>query len=281
MNKHPKRLLCLLCFWILAEAILTGCIPYAKGHLFNSLTNKDSSTVWMYLFIYGINIFGIDFFQAIKPYIILKCSLWYRTARSKLIVKLDLNKDLDNIPQRIQEDIKLSYNQRITVWAEYIISGIILVQLMWINRSMPVLIGWALLYAVFSVGIAYLFNPRLTKAEIDIQQQEADFRASLIKNVRDISLLNSVNGYVLRATRMRTEYLLFTKLQLFMVAMLPYVIMIPKLLDNSISFGTMVEHQSTFGLIVVNAAILVQMYQQLIQGKASEKRVREIEDGNT
>lgn len=283
----PKSLIILLVIWIIAEALLTGFIPHTKSYLWQGLSNKDPSNIWLYLFLYSINLLSIDFFQSIKPYIVLRCALIYRKIRTKDLVnnaldindfeKYELKKKHDNIPQRIQEDIKLSYVQRITVWVEYTISGLILVQLMWINKDLPILIVSALLYAVFSIWVAVKFNPKLTKAEIDIQKYEADFRYSLTKNWSDISLLNTVNNMVLKSTSIQTQYLLFTRLQLFIVAILPFLVLIPDLMSDKISLGTLIEHQSTFGLIVINAAVLIQLYTQLIKGKASEQRVKELE----
>lgn len=181
-----------------------------------------------------------------------------------------------NTPQRIQEDIKLSYVQRITVWCEYFVSGLILIQLMALNIHQPLLVIGALVYAGVSVVIAMLFNPRLTRAEIDSQQAEASYRTRLVGNILDISGLSSANDASIKAARIRTEYLLFTKLQLGLVAVLPYVVLIPQLFSGAIDLGTVVKHQSTFALIVVNAAVLIQLYPNWIQGKASEQRVREV-----
>src|SRR5678809_73 len=89
--------------------------------------------------IYFLNYLTIDFFQSIKGYIVLKTALWYRSIKT-INIKEKLFNNLaevmlgenaspksipSNCPQRIQEDIKLSYLQRITVWVEYGISGLI------------------------------------------------------------------------------------------------------------------------------------------------------------
>jgi ABC-type uncharacterized transport system fused permease/ATPase subunit len=182
----------------------------------------------------------------------------------------------DNIPnadQRIQEDIKLSYQNRFTVWAEYFISGTIVAQLLLINISVPILSAAALGYALLSVLIAYKFNPRLRSAEVMVQQEEANFRAKY-QSIRSFFTANDAS---LRAEKIKTEYLLFTKLQLGLVTVLPYIILIPSLLNGSIDLGTLIKHQATFALIVVNAAILIQYYTVLIKGKASEERVRDLE----
>jgi ABC-type uncharacterized transport system fused permease/ATPase subunit len=276
--KHNKVFLLILGLIITAEASFTGLLPVSRGHLFSLLSNKSAITViWLALFWYFLNYFTIDLFQSFKGYIVLKVSLWYRNLRTEAVIRNFQNTEATNIPQRIQEDIKLSYNSRIEVWCEYLIAGLILVQLFLLNLNEPILVICALVYAIISVLIAIRFNPRLTRAELMSQQAEACFRTSLVSNLTDISLLGPTNITLMKAARLRLEYLLFTKLQLGLVAVLPYIILIPKLLNGSIDLGLLMRHQSTFGLIVINAAILIQMYPKLIQGNASELRVNEVE----
>lgn len=281
--KHNKLLLAVLAIIIVGEAAATGLLPVSRGHLFTLLTAK-AGAIWAALFLYFFNYFAVDLFQSLKGYVVLKVSLWYRTLRTEQMSDYIGNMQacipefnlVSNAPQRIQEDIKLSYLARITVWVEYAISGIILMQLFLLNLSEPTLIGFALVYAAISVAIAYRFNPRLTLAEISAQQAEASFRTSLVDRITDIGLLSPTNDTLMKAARIRTEYLLFTKLQLGLIAVLPYAVLLPKLLSGTIDLGQVVQHQATFALIVVNAAVLIQLYTTLIQGKASEQRVKEI-----
>lgn len=285
--KHNKWFLVGLILIIISEAVFTGLLPISRGHLFTLLTAK-SGAIWTALILYFFNYFAIDLFQSLKGYTVLKVSLWYRNLRTHAInAYLSINYVLKkvpgsreglptNSPQRIQEDIKLSYLQRITTWVEYTISGLILVQLMIMNLSEPILILFALIYAIISVLIALRFNPRLTKAEKDVQQAEASYRTGLVANILDITGQEVANKQSLRSKWIQTEYLLFTKLQLGLIAVLPYAVLLPKLLSGSMDLGTLVQHQATFSLIVVNAAILIQLYPTLIQGKASEERVKEI-----
>jgi ABC-type uncharacterized transport system fused permease/ATPase subunit len=276
----------ILIFILVSEAVLTGLLPVSRGELFNALDVK-SNHIWYLVGLYFLNYLGLDFFQSIKQFTVLKVALFYRTFRTKstnvslVQDKIKGIKNLNNYlpsnsPQRIQEDIKLSYVQRITVWSEYFVSGLILVQLLVLNIHQPLLVAGALAYAVVSVVIAMLFNPRLTRAEIDSQQAEASYRTKLVGNILDISGLAGANDASIKAARIRTEYLLFTKLQLGLVAVLPYIVLIPQLFSGAIDLGTVVRHQATFGLIVINAAVLIQLYPQWIQGRASEQRVQEI-----
>lgn len=274
---HNKYFILGLALIILGESISTGLMPIARGYLFTLLSAK-SGPIWTAIFLYFITYLCVDFFQSIKGYVVLKTTLWYRSIRTATINAVLPDKEVlpSNTPQRIQEDIKLSYLSRISVWIEYIISGIILIQLFFINRAEPILIGFALGYAILSVLIAIRFNPRLTKAEINVQQAEASYRTCLVANILDITSLNMTNKVCLLSKWLQTEYLLFTKLQLGLMAVLPYIVLIPKLLNGNMQLGQIVEAQASFALIALNASVLIQLFPMLVQGRASEKRVQEI-----
>jgi len=269
-----KALIALLLFIFISESVLTGLIPHSRGYLFELLESK-TGPIYIALGIYFSNYFFLDGFQAIKSYFILKISLLHRSDRTAEVVG-NTKDNVSNSPQRVQEDIKLSYHSRITVWAEYFISGTIVLQLMLINLSEPKLIFFAFVYALVSVWIAMKFNPRLTYAEKDVQQKEASYRTTLVDNLKDITGLGSANSSSMKAAMVRMQYLLFTKLQLGLLTVIPYVVLIPSLLDGSIDLGTLVKHQATFALLVINAAILIHLYPLYIQGKASEERVKEL-----
>lgn len=259
---------------LIAESVLTGLIPHSRGYLFGFLETKQGA-IYTALFIYFCNYLFLDFFQAIKGYLVTKVAILFRGIRTHRVVE-NLKGNVKNTPQRIQEDIKLSYEQRFTVWAEYFVSGTIVIQLIIINLHVPMLVLAALIYSVISVIIAFLFNPRMTKAEKKVQEKEASFRASLHGSF-NLFKLPGASKAVLEAAKVRRNYLLFTKIQLGVMSVLPYIILIPSLLSGAIDLGTLVKHQATFALIVVNAAILIQYYTVLIKGKASEERVKELD----
>ncbi len=268
----------LLIIILVGESLLTGLIPHTKGHLFE-LLNSKSLDVWAALFIFGGNLFILDGFQSFKAYVILKTSLLFRAEETKRVADLKL-KHITNTAQRIQEDIKLSYLCRYTVMAEYFISGTIVIQLMIMNYEFPLLICTALIYAAISVGLALLFNPKLTLAEKSVQAAEATFRENLgvTGGALDIGLLGDTNKANMMAGKIRLHYTLFTRMQLGILAVVPFVVLIPGYLAGVYTFGDVITHQSTFSLIVVNAAILIQCYPTLIQGRASKERVKELVD---
>jgi ABC-type uncharacterized transport system fused permease/ATPase subunit len=270
-----KKLVAFLVFILIVEATITGIIPQARGHLFDILESKGDG-VWIAIGFYFSTYFFLEFFQSIKQYFMTKTSLWFRTDRTEKITSI-LKQKVSNSPQRIQEDIKLSYHSRFTVWGEYLVSALIVIQLMVLNIDQPILILASLLYAALSVGIAFFFNPRLSKAEQIVQEEEATFRGRLAKKLTDVTYLPTANKAEMFAARVRLEYQLFTKLQLAFMSILPYVVLVPLLMNGTITLGTLVKHQATFALIVVNAAILIHYYTLLIKGTASEKRVKDLE----
>lgn len=272
-----KYLTLFVLFILIAESVLTGLIPHARGYLFGFLESK-TGPVYFALGLYFMNYFTLDFFQAIKRYFITKLALCYRTDRTHEVIGKH-TEAVENSAQRIQEDVKLSYTSRFAVYVEYFISGTIVIQLILINLDAPVLTISALVYAVISVLIAIKFNPKLTKAEKDVQKTEASLREE-IKLKNTIKSLDITNTACMYAERVRMEYLLFTKLQLGVMSVLPYVVLIPALMAGDITLGTLMKHQATFALIVVNAAILIQFYTYLIRGRASEERVNELENYN-
>lgn len=276
MGRNTLVIGSIVAFILLAESILTGFLPHSRGFLFELLEAK-AGPIWLAIGLYFSNYLFLEFFQSVKAFMVLKFSLIFRTLRSKKLKSEGVKKDVLNTPQRIQEDIKLSYHSRITVWCEYFISGTILVQLVLLNLSEPVLVIASLVYAIVSVVIAYLFNPRLNYAEKLVQEKEASYREGLVGRASDMFGLKVANQASLRAAAIRMQYFLFTKLQFGLIHVLPYIVLVPKLLAGDLDLGEVVKHQATFALIVVNAAILIQYYTLLVQGKASEERVKELE----
>ena len=272
--KGNKLFIFAVIFVLIAESVLTGLIPHSRGYLFGLLESKVGP-IYLAIGIYFCNYLILDAFQAIKPRLVIGLSLIYRVFRTESIRP---NPNTENAPQRLQEDVKLSYESRLTVWCEYFISTTIVIQLLAINLSQPILLISALTYAALSVYIAYKFNPRLTTAEKEVQKQEASYRAQLSKNITNITGVVQANKASIMAANVRLQYSLFTKLQLGLISILPYIVLVPALLAGDISLGGLMKHQATFALIVVNAAILIQYYPLLIRGKASEERVKEMEN---
>jgi ABC-type uncharacterized transport system fused permease/ATPase subunit len=147
------------------------------------------------------------------------------------------------------------------------------------NLSTPMLVVSAVVYSAVSILIAIKFSPRLMEAEVNSQQAEANYRTQLVKDIYNVTLLPEVNLTVLKAEKIRMYYSLFTRLQLGLLNVLPFIILVPMLYAGTITFGEVMQHASSFTLLVTNACILLNMYLVYVQGVASEKRVNELTKG--
>jgi ABC-type uncharacterized transport system fused permease/ATPase subunit len=264
---------------IVAEALLTGIIPLTRSELYGELA-KGSTLIYLMAAYAFVNIFVLEAIQAVKGYVVLRASLKARETRTHAVCLGLTNRTSDaeivpNAPQRVQEDIKLSYINRYTAWSEYFISGIILVYLIAVNWDHTSLILASLVYSVISIAIAYLFSPRLTEAEKHVQRTEAEFRDSLVTSLTPIGL-NPAQEANIKAGKIGLHFNLFTKLQGSVLQILPFVLLTPALVAGGITFQEIMEHANTFSIIVVNAAILISIFPVLIRGKASEERVKEL-----
>lgn len=259
---------------LLLEAAVTGLMPHSQGWLYDILGSKQGPFWWALIYVCSCRA-TYEVLQSFKSYLVLKVSLLCRSSRTERVFKEGL-KEPSNTPQRIQEDIKLSYINRIAVIAEYLVSGIILVQLTIMNLGVPLLLVASFAYGIISVWVAMRFNPKLTQAEITEQAKEADYRTGLV-NVLNPLGLPGANKASLWAARIRLNYNLFTRVQVALVIAIPYIVLGPLVLSGAITLGALVAHSVTFGLIVVNSSILLSMYLVWIKGTASEIRVKEIE----
>lgn len=268
--------LVLLIIEILIESIATALMPVTEGNFINSLNKLDPiHVIYLNLALYFIMRFVYYICQAFKDYCVILYSQYLREKKTNnLIIN---NQTVDNIPQRIQEDIKLMYFNQVTVYTEYVISAIIFVALLIINYQHKFLVLSALAYGIISLGIAYMFNAKMKYAEKIVQKSEADFRSNLSEYLSGIPFsFGSVLFSNIQAANIRLGYKLFTKLQGGLIILLPYLLLLPSFLAKEISMGDMVQQALVFGLLVVNFDIAISMFPYLTQGRASEERVKEL-----
>lgn len=276
---HKGALAALLVVLIL-EALATGLIPHSKGFLYDILQSKVGP-VWVAIGIYLINYLLLYITQSVKDYAGVNLYTRMRADRTEEVIKkIYDSKDtvlVDNLEQRIQEDVKWSYRLRMDVWVEYFISGLIVIQLVIINMDEPSLVISALSYAAVSVWIAKKFNPRLTSSQRDLRKDEANFRTDLSTGLTT-NLLGEANKATMVESKVRMQYRLFTNTQLSVMQVIPYLVMVPSLMSGDVTLGTLVKYQSSFALLVINAGILIVLYDTYTKGQASEQRVKEIEE---
>lgn len=257
------------------EIALTCLLPFTREIFYNALDAKLQNTLLFVGFLF-LNAFALDMAQALKGYLVNLTGL---IKRGKTFIKLanDDLKALEDRPQRLQEDIKLSFIYRYTVLIEYFISGGILLFLIFSNLHQPMLVAGALTYAIITVLLALLFGKKLVKAEANVQSQEAAFRISLASTVNALGL-HSAQKASIGAAKTRLAYAAFTRAQNAVLIILPFLVLLPGYLTGDVTLGYLMKSVAVFDLLVVNANILINMYPTWCQSLACRKRVQELID---
>lgn len=265
---------------VLLEVILTSVVPLSKGAFFNGLSLKATDIILYTLTIYALNLLSIELCMTFKPYIITRFGLNQRTKTTldMSLVHTETNSlnspSIDNPSQRIQEDIKLSIMNGLTVKTEYAISGLIVLYLIIYNYSSYVLILGSLTYSLVSIGIALFFQPRMLKTEKEVQMQEAGFRKGLDNAI--YSQLGACYEAIIAAARVRLGYGIFSRLQSIIMLTLPYLVLLPQYVNSQLTLGQLMTTATTFDLLVVNMTILINQFPNLVTAKASQERVDEL-----
>lgn len=272
---------------IIAEAVTTGLLPVTKSVLYAGLATAPT-TVATAVLIFGLNLLILEMVRAGKPYAITRTAMLHRSTRTLSILdKTESVHDIyPNSPQRIQEDIKQSLILRYNAYVEFAISTGIVIYLILVNLSSPLVLLYSALYSAVSLVIAVKFRPVIQKAEQDVQGKEAEFREVLTDNslVGFVERLSHRVGLGLaieanlKAAKLQLGFEVFSKLQVTGVIMIPILLFLPQLILGSINFQQFMDVTTTFEILVVNATILCYVFPILIKGKASEKRVQDLEN---
>lgn len=267
--------LILLLGTIIIEVGLTCIIPVSKGYFFNLIEAHNATLIWIGLMSYFGNIFVLDLVQTFKPYSITRYALERRLKLTTPFEKKPATYTLvSSFAQRIQEDIKLFLTNSISVYAEYTISGLIVAYLLLTHRTEYILIGSAILYSLLFIAIAHLFKPKLVQTEKVVQQAESEFRLNV--GVGVFSLLPEVLLSNKKAATVRLYYGVFNKVQTAIMLALPYIVLLPFYLKGSITLGYLMEVSTVFDLLVLNMAIIINLFPYLAQAKASKERIDEL-----
>lgn len=261
----------LLGLGLLIEIVLTCLIPTGKEYFFDKL-QLHSKQAWIGLFFYVGILLALSIVQTLKP---LLTTYVANTKRFILTNQyFQLGKDVINRDQRIQEDIKIYTSKSTAVYCEYIISFSIVVFLIFQNIHQIFLIVASIVYSVICIGAAYLYKYKLIQAEKDIQQVETDFRNHARSN--NLETLAFVLKTNIKNSVIKFSYGICVQVQSGVMTLLPFMYLLPAFLLNRITLGAMMNKASIFELLVVNMAIIVNMWPSLMQSVASHDRVKEL-----
>lgn len=271
-NKKYIYVLLVICTF---EIISTGLLPYFKGTFFQNLQDF-SPNVWHYFMLFAINLGVLEASQAFKSFTVVKAAQGGRKTTTPLYIHH--YQKTTCAAQRLQDDIRLYYQNTLTVYTEYAISILVTVMLVTINVTQPLLIALALGYSAVSLGAAKFFNKSMRHAENITQQAETDYRDS-IRAHEQLKKLPDAIAATLVANAIRLRYTLFARVQNLILNYAPYAVMIPLFLAHKVNLGEFMQMSATFTLITLNTTILIQLYPTLTIGQACHDRIKELTNG--
>lgn len=257
----------------LIEIVSTGILPWTKGIFFQALEDK-TQTVWLFLGYMGLNYLILELVQSFKGLLVIRSAQEIRRGTSQNLLKFVTN--LTSGAQRLQEDVKIYFTNKIQVYSEYFISFGCVVMLVGLNIHQPILLLGALAYAGVTITINKIFSPMMRKAEQIVQQSETELRDDIRENLQ-LNLLENTIACNLTANKIRFQYTLWSKFQSLLLVFLPYIVLTPLFLKGNINLGEFMSASSTFSLIALNASIIIQLFSTYTVAQASRERVEEMQ----
>lgn len=259
---------------IFIEIGLTCLVPFSKGHFFNVLELKLQSALLLALVFYFGNIVILDLSQTLKPYLIIQVAQNYRAISLNKFKNITKYLHIQAFPQRIQEDIRLYWQNKLTIISEYIISFGIILYLVISNYTQVKLIIASIIYSLVCIYLAYIFKSKLVQKEKAVQQEEAAFRINLskleFKGFKEAIVAN------LQAARIKLGFGTVTTLQKNLMLILPYIFFLPFYMNGTMSLGLLMQQATIFDLLVLNFTIVINMFPLVTQTIASKERIEEL-----
>ncbi len=294
-------LLSLLLLFSIMVSGLNVVISFTIRFIDTALVDKDESTFWLFLGVYGgVFVVGTAI-VVIYRYCQKLLGVYWREWVTKNILQryldnrayyqINAQKQIDNPDQRISEDIQSFTRTSLTLLLSLLDSVITLVSfvgVLWaISSSLSlVLVG----YALFGTVVTVLLGRRLIGLNYNQLQREADFRYGLVHlrdNAESIAFyggesqeLESVGQRFSRA--IRNYHLLigwqrnldfFTTGHSYFVRILPYLVVAPLYLAGETDFGAIGQATVAFFQIFNALTVIIDQFDLLTAFAAGINRI--------
>ena len=294
-------LLSLLLLFSIMVSGLNVVISFTIRFIDTALVDKDESTFWLFLGVYGgVFVVGTAI-VVIYRYCQKLLGVYWREWLTKNILQryldnrayyqINAQKQIDNPDQRISEDIQSFTRTSLTLLLSLLDSVITLVSfvgVLWaISSSLSlVLVG----YALFGTVVTVLLGRRLIGLNYNQLQREADFRYGLVHlrdNAESIAFyggesqeLESVGQRFSRA--IRNYHLLigwqrnldfFTTGHSYFVRILPYLVVAPLYLAGETDFGAIGQATVAFFQIFNALTVIIDQFDLLTAFAAGINRI--------
>lgn len=290
----------LLLFSIMVSG-LNVVISFTIRFIETALVDKDESTFWLFLGVYGgVFVVGTAI-VVIYRYCQKLLGVYWREWLTKNILQrylenrayyqINAQKQIDNPDQRIAEDIQSFTRTSITLLLSVLDSVITLVSfvgVLWVISSSLslVLVG----YAIFGTVVTVLLGRRLIGLNYNQLQREADFRYGLVHlrdNAESIAFyggesqeLESVgqrfskaitNYHFLIGWQRNLDF--FTTGHSYFVRILPYLVVAPLYLAGKTDFGAIGQATIAFFQIFNALTVIIDQFDLLTAFAAGINRI--------
>lgn len=290
----------LLLFSIMVSG-LNVVISFTIRFIETALVDKDESTFWLFLWVYGgVFVIGtaiVVIYSYCQKLLGVYWREWLtqnilqRYLENRAYYQINAQKQIDNPDQRIAEDIQSFTGTSLTLLLSILDSVITLVSfvgVLWaISSSLSlVLVG----YALFGTIVTVLLGKRLIGLNYNQLQREADFRYGLVHlrdNAESIAFYGgeaqeytSVGQRFARAIRNYHALIgwqrnldFFTTGHSYFVRILPYLVVAPLFLAGKIDFGAIGQATVAFFQIFGALTLIIGQFQLLTAFAAGINRI--------
>jgi vitamin B12/bleomycin/antimicrobial peptide transport system ATP-binding/permease protein len=280
---------------------LNVVISFTIRYIETALVDKDESTFWLFLGVYG----GVFVVGTAIVVIYTYCqkllgvywrewlthNLLKRYLKNRAYYQINAQKEIDNPDQRIAEDIRSFTGTSLSLLLsvlDAVITLISFVGVLWaISSSLSLVL---IAYALFGTIVTVLLGRRLIGLNYNQLQREADFRYGLVHlrdNAESIAFyggesqeLDSVgqrfagairNYHVLIGWQRNLDF--FTTGHSYFVRILPYVVVAPIYLAGKIDFGAISQATVAFFQIFGALSIIIGQFELLTAFAAGINRL--------
>lgn len=290
-DKAPVLMYAIVIAGLIAlEVYATYLVPEWKKYFYNVLEAKDKSKLVMSVVYFSALMCALIMSQSLKLYVSRLLSLSLRTIiTSNLWIRAfwrGKKHTVDNVAQRINQDVQIATDNMIRVWIEIIISTL-LVFIMIINNLNNKLIVWSsVIYTIVICAASFLFKKPLINTEIGVQMAEASHRRGLIADEQHASMFDTVSvsnfdtvkKNLRKYLNVMLGYNIFNAGQNSFSVIIPWAILSVPYFNGQTSLGDFMAGVSVFETIVINSTILVSMYPEVTKYQASLTRVNELHE---
>jgi ABC-type uncharacterized transport system fused permease/ATPase subunit len=273
---------------LVVEIITTSMIPYARKIVIDALTNKDWDWFLLASFIALGNMILLTGSQGMKDWLGQKVSFIVRNKMINLVGSdyRSSSSDIksDNPWSRLNDDSRTATEGAIKVTVECLISFSIVVGLIFTIIKWPVLLIGAIIYSAIAICLALLFRRPMINKNYALRAAESDHRFMLTeyfmrqREHKDAGILTDLRLRYEAFIGISRNYKLFNALQSAIMYTVPFFIMAPGYFAGELTLGDIMQGTVTFDLLVINAAIWVQLYPQITEAQTAYIRLNELDE---